>query len=199
LPGAAALAAVAALAVFVTARPEAAKRSVEDMVAKSTTRSRPFEVEGVATGPWVQQHYDPSVALPTFGTARIDRWGARLFDVYDREAVQLYYRITTPEDFSRDVQVTIFDAHDIGFVAAASDQRPRPAGLGSRRPQRGELPRRPRLRHCSPRVRWVPRSSPSWSGPGRRSRFATTSGVSLNRTLAGPDPAQTRLNARPAP
>jgi anti-sigma factor RsiW len=113
LPGAAALAAVAALAVFVAARTPAPTSSVEGVVAKSTTRSRPLEVEGAATNQWVQRNFDPSVALPTFASARVDQWGARLADVFDRDAVQLYYRVTTPEGFTRDVQVTIFDAHGI--------------------------------------------------------------------------------------
>lgn len=114
LPGAAAVAAVAALALFMTSRPEpAGGQSVEGIVATNATRSRPLEVEGAATGRWVEQHFDPSVSLPTFPSARIDQWGARLANVFDREAVQLFYRVTTPEGFTRDVQVTIFDAHNL--------------------------------------------------------------------------------------
>jgi hypothetical protein len=82
----------------------------------TTRRGRPLEVEGAATGQWVQRHFDPSVALPTFASARVDQWGARLGDVSDREAVQLYYRVTTPEGFAADVQVTIFDAQGIPLV-----------------------------------------------------------------------------------
>jgi hypothetical protein len=33
--------------------------------------------------------------------------------VLDREAVQLFYRVTTPEGITRDLQVTIFDARGI--------------------------------------------------------------------------------------
>ncbi len=115
LPGAAALAAVAALVVFVGARTPPPNSSIEGAVAKSTTRSRPLEVEGAATNQWVQRNFDPGVALPTFASARIEQWGARLTDVLDRDAVQLYYRVTTPEGFARDVQVTIFDARGLGF------------------------------------------------------------------------------------
>lgn len=126
LPGTAAAAAVAALAVFVVVlRAPPPTSSVEDVVAKITTRSRPLEVEGTATSQWVQRNYDPSVALPTFGAARVDRWGARLTDVLDRDALQLYYRVTTPEGMTRDVQVMIFDAHGI-------ELRGRRAGIDGR-------------------------------------------------------------------
>lgn len=116
LPAAAAVAAVAALALFITAtRSPATTPRVTDVVAKSTTLGRPVEVKGAATHEWVQRNFDPSVALPTFASARIDQWGARLGDVFDRSSVQLYYRVTTPEGFERDVQVTIFDAQGIPF------------------------------------------------------------------------------------
>jgi anti-sigma factor RsiW len=116
LPGAAAVAAVAALAMFIVAtRNTAPTTRVEDVVAKSTTLSRPLEVEGAATNQWVQRNFDPSVALPTFASARVDQWGARLADVMDREAVQLYYRVTTLEGIARDVQVTIFNGQGIAF------------------------------------------------------------------------------------
>jgi anti-sigma factor RsiW len=113
LPGAAVVAAVAALALFVSARNPSPARSVTDTVAMTTTRSRPLEVEGAATNQWVQRNFDPSVALPTFASARVDQWGARLSDVFDREAVVLYLRVTTPEGYSPDVQVTIFDARGL--------------------------------------------------------------------------------------
>lgn len=116
LPGAAMVAAAAALAVFVTARPQTRERSVDDVVATIATRARPLEVQGAAaTSRWVEQHYDANVALPTFASARVDLWGARLTNVLDRDAVQLYYRVTTPEDFTRDLQVIVFDAHNLPF------------------------------------------------------------------------------------
>lgn len=115
LPAGAALVAVAALALFLTARPSTPGRSVESVVAEKATAHRPLEVEGAATGPWVEQHYDPGVALPTFASARVDRWGARLADVHDRRAVELYYRVTTPEGVARDLRVTIFDARNLGL------------------------------------------------------------------------------------
>lgn len=121
LPGAAAVAAVAALALFISARHPSPSRSVTDTVAMSTTRSRPLEVEGAATNQWVQRNFDPSVALPTFASARVDQWGARLADVADREAVQLYLRVTTPEGYSPDVQVTIFDARGIPLEGRRMD------------------------------------------------------------------------------
>lgn len=113
LPGGAAVAAVAALALFIGASKPTPTTPVEGTIAMGTTRSRPLEVEGAATNQWVQRNFDPSVALPTFANARIDQWGARLADVLDREAVQLYYRVTTVEGITRDAQVTIFDAHGI--------------------------------------------------------------------------------------
>ncbi|HUQ02405.1 MAG TPA: zf-HC2 domain-containing protein [Kofleriaceae bacterium] len=114
LPAGASLAAVAALAFFVvTSRDVAPKASVEKNIVASAARNRPPEVQGVATDQFIRSHFDPSVALPTFASARIDQWGARLTDVLDREAVQLFYRVTTPEGITRDLQVTIFDAHGI--------------------------------------------------------------------------------------
>lgn len=114
LPGSAALAAVAALAVFVvTSRTPAPDKDVTGIITKTMTHANPLEVQGAATDQWVQRHYDPSVALPTFASARIDQWGARMGNVLDRQAVFLYYRVTTPEGFQRDVRVTIFDAYGI--------------------------------------------------------------------------------------
>jgi hypothetical protein len=114
LPSAASLAAVAALAFFViTSRNTAPKSTVEKTIVASAMRDRPLEVQGVATDEFVRRNFDPSVALPTFANARIDQWGARLADVLDREAVLLYYRVTTPEGIQRDLEVTIFDAHGI--------------------------------------------------------------------------------------
>jgi len=130
LPGGAAVAAVAALAVFMTSRPEIAKPSVEGMVTTNVTRSRPLEVEGAATGRWVEEHFDPSVSLPTFPSARVDQWGARLADVYGREAVQLFYRVTTPEGFTRDLRVTIFDAHDIDLKGRRVERNDRALLVG---------------------------------------------------------------------
>ena len=65
LPGAAAVAAVAALALFISTRNPAPANSIESTIAIHTTRTRPLEVEGAATNQWVQRNYDPSVALPT--------------------------------------------------------------------------------------------------------------------------------------
>lgn len=123
LPGGAALAAIAALALFLTtgSKPSDPHRDPTSVIAGSTSRGRPLEVEGAATNQWVQRNFDPSVALPTFAAARIDQWGARLTDVLDREAVQLYYRVTTPEGVTRDAQVTIFDAQGIQIGGRRTD------------------------------------------------------------------------------
>ncbi len=121
LPGVAALAAVAALAVFVKGSTPAPNKDVTSIITTTTTHSNPLEVQGAATDQWVQRHYDPSVALPTFASARIDQWGARMGNVLDRQAVYLYYRVTTPEGFQRDVQVTIFDAYGIPIGGRRED------------------------------------------------------------------------------
>jgi hypothetical protein len=134
LPGAAMVAAAAALAVFVTARPAAKERTVDDVVATIATRSRPLEVQGAAaTSRWVERHYDANVALPTFASARVHLWGARLTNVYDREAVQLYYRITTPEEFTRDLQVIVFDARNMQFSGRRVDVNDRALLIGMNR------------------------------------------------------------------
>jgi hypothetical protein len=115
LPGGAAVAAVAALALFLTSQPAKRGRAIEDTVADIAARARPPEVQDVATTQWVEEHFEPGVALPTFAEAKVDRWGARLADVGDREALQLYYRVTTPEGVSRDLQVIIFDARNMNL------------------------------------------------------------------------------------
>lgn len=115
LPAGAALVAVAALALFLTARPSVPGRSVESVVAEKATARRPLEVEGPETVRWVKQHYDSGLALPTFASANVQRWGARLADVHDRRALELYYRVTTPEGVTRDLSVTVFDARNLGL------------------------------------------------------------------------------------
>lgn len=125
------VAAAAALAVFVTARPEIKERTVERVVASIATRAQPVEVEGAAaTNRWVAQHYDATVAPPTFSSARIDVWGARLTYVYDREAVQLFYRVTTPEEFTRDLQVFVFDARNLPLSGRRIDMNDRSLFVG---------------------------------------------------------------------
>ncbi len=115
LPGAAATAAVAALAVFITAREPVPNRAkpVESAAVTQARRVRPLEVQGAATNQWVQTHFDPNVEVPTFNDVRVDQWGARLVEVLDREAVQLFYRVTTAGGRASDVAVVIFDARGL--------------------------------------------------------------------------------------
>jgi hypothetical protein len=115
LPAAAAIAAVAALAVFVSANQPATGpgRPVESAAVKQARRARPLEVQGAATNQWVQTHFDPNVEVPTFSDVRVDQWGARLVEVLDRDAVQLFYRVTTAGGRVGDVAVVILDARGL--------------------------------------------------------------------------------------
>lgn len=96
LPGAA-LAAAAAALVFVAVGPsheieaggEVARAAV-DVQAKT----RPLEVQGASTGPWLQQHFEADVALPEFNdTDAVRMVGARLVDVSGYEAAQVFYEV----------------------------------------------------------------------------------------------------------
>jgi len=121
LPATAAVAAVGALALFVGMGRPASERAkpVESDVLANVRRGRPLEVQGAATSPWIQTHFDPGVEVPVFADVRVDRWGARLVEVRDREAAQVFYRVTTASGRESDVAVVIFDAHGLRLAGHA--------------------------------------------------------------------------------
>lgn len=96
LPGAATLAAAAAIAVFVMVRP-AEMRNVGTAVTREavaqTTRPLPLEVQGASTGPWLREHFAP-VAPPHFTEPGIQPIGARLTSVHGHEAAIVKYLVT---------------------------------------------------------------------------------------------------------
>jgi hypothetical protein len=94
LPGGAALAAVAALAVFVgLPRETPVGPLVDKEVVGAVTRNRPAEVRGAAVEPWVRANFDGGVILPTFGDGRVRSVGARISRVLDRDAAAVRYQM----------------------------------------------------------------------------------------------------------
>jgi anti-sigma factor RsiW len=95
LPGAATLAAVAAIAVFVFVRPPATPQTgaVASEVVRQQKRSLPLEVQGASTGPWLRQHFAP-VEPPQFAEPGIRLEGARLTAVAGHEAALLKYVVS---------------------------------------------------------------------------------------------------------
>lgn len=96
LPGAASIAAVAAILVFVFVPPAGPPPSgaVATEVVRQQKRSLPLEVQGASTGPWLRQHFAP-VEPPQFSEPGIRLQGARLTAVAGHEAAQLKYIVST--------------------------------------------------------------------------------------------------------
>jgi hypothetical protein len=94
LPGGAALAAVAALAVFLgLPRDVPGGPLVDKEVVGAVTRNRPVEVRGAAVEPWVRANFDGGVMLPTFADGRVRSVGARISRVLDRDAAAVQYQM----------------------------------------------------------------------------------------------------------
>jgi anti-sigma factor RsiW len=94
LPGAAVTAAAAALVLFVVApqRTAPAGGEVARAAVKVQSRSRPLEVQGASTGPWLAQHFEADVMVPEFDTS-VRVVGARLVQVTGYEAAQIFYEV----------------------------------------------------------------------------------------------------------
>jgi anti-sigma factor RsiW len=95
LPGAATLAATAAILMFVLVRPPAPGElgSIAQEAVRQQTRSMPLEVQGASTGPWLREHFAP-VAPPQFTEPGIQLVGARLTSVGGHEAALLKYLVS---------------------------------------------------------------------------------------------------------
>lgn len=96
LPGSAALAAAAAILMFVFVKPAAVTTSagsVAQEAVRQQTRSMPMEVQGASTGPWLREHFRP-VEPPQFTEPGITLVGARLTSVAGHEAALLKYIVS---------------------------------------------------------------------------------------------------------
>ncbi|HVV86721.1 MAG TPA: zf-HC2 domain-containing protein [Kofleriaceae bacterium] len=115
LPGGAALAAVAALAVFVgLPRSAPAGAAVDKEAVAAVTRNRPLEVRGPAVEPWVRANFDGGVMLPTFYGGDVKSVGARISRVLDRDAAALNYQVDLGGDLV-EVDMFVLDAHGLPF------------------------------------------------------------------------------------
>jgi anti-sigma factor RsiW len=98
LPGSAALAAAAALAVFVFAQPGRDAPAVSGTVAREAvrvqSRKMPLEVQGPSTGQWLRQNFAANVEPPRFTEPGIELVGARLTAVAGHDAALLKYLVT---------------------------------------------------------------------------------------------------------
>lgn len=91
LPGAAMTAAAAALVFFVLNRPVEQDTALAKDAVRQQLRPAPLEVSGPGTTPWLREHFEPTVAPPSFAQATL--MGARLTSVAGRDAAQLFYEV----------------------------------------------------------------------------------------------------------
>ncbi|MBP9087694.1 MAG: zf-HC2 domain-containing protein [Kofleriaceae bacterium] len=91
LPGAAMAVAAAALLFFFANRPVEQDTALAQDAVRQQLRPAPLEVSGPATTPWLREHFESSVAPPSF--ARATLIGARLTSVAGRDAAQLFYEV----------------------------------------------------------------------------------------------------------
>lgn len=94
LPGSAMIAAAAALAVFVAVRPNNSVSETTHEAARQQIRNKPLEVQGASTGPWLRQHFAPTVELPQFNAEPVQLLGARLTEVNGHDAALLQYKVS---------------------------------------------------------------------------------------------------------
>ncbi len=89
------IAAAAALAVFVTVKPPGPAQvgAVAQEAVRQHTRSMPLEVQGASTGPWLREHFTPSVEVPKFTQPGIRLVGARLTAVNGHDGALLAYDV----------------------------------------------------------------------------------------------------------
>jgi anti-sigma factor RsiW len=135
LPGAATVAAAAALLLFVvtqmnptasqTANPT--ERPTQPQVTEAAVlehiRRPPLEVQGAAVSPWMRQHYSPTVQMPRFEGVRTVLRGGRLGQLRGRQAMQLYYDVLHGQR-RHEVVVHVFDGRDIDFASGFPEGRP---------------------------------------------------------------------------
>jgi anti-sigma factor RsiW len=101
LPGAAVLAAAAAIFTFVAIKPAGPAKTgvVAKEVVRQQARTMPLEVRGASTGTWLRENFAP-IEPPQFRAPRLDivLQGARLTAVSGHNAAQLRYRVTSGDN-----------------------------------------------------------------------------------------------------
>lgn len=129
LPGAATMAAAAALLLFaVRALPPtetqpltaASPQLAEDAVSEVISRP-PLEVQGAAVRPWVNERR-PAAQMPEFEGLRSVLRGGRVSQIRGRQAVQIYYDVLHGQR-RHEVSVHLFDARDIDFASGFPNSR----------------------------------------------------------------------------
>jgi anti-sigma factor RsiW len=117
LPGSAIAAAAAALILVVAVRPPKPEQvgAAAQEAVRQHTRSMPLEVQGASTGPWLREHFTPSVEPPQFTAPGIRLVGARLTAVNGHDGAQLAY--------------DLFDGHTHVGLAAIVIRDAQPAEL----------------------------------------------------------------------
>jgi anti-sigma factor RsiW len=97
LPGSSMIAAAAAIAVFVGVRPvDRGIGSVAKDAVAQQTRALPLEVQGPVPGPWLRQHFEPSlVDVPQFTEGESFVLGARLLPhgINGHDAAMVSYQV----------------------------------------------------------------------------------------------------------
>jgi anti-sigma factor RsiW len=98
LPGAAMVAAAAAIVAFVAIKPTAPTKTgvVAKEVVRQQARTMPLEVRGASTGNWLRENFAP-IEPPQFRAPRleIELQGARLTAISGHNAAQLRYHVTS--------------------------------------------------------------------------------------------------------
>jgi anti-sigma factor RsiW len=113
LPGSAMLAAAAAIAVFVGVHPAADTAGpVVQEAQRQTQLSMPLEVQGASTGPWLRQHFAPSLTPPQFSEPGIQLTGARLTAISGHDAARLDYRVDEGQGPFRLTALVVRDVKD---------------------------------------------------------------------------------------
>lgn len=100
-PGAAIIAAAAALAFFVMGQPHRDDGRLAHEAHHQQQRAAPLEVVGASTAPWLREHFTPSVALPQFPATTATLTGARLTVIAGHDAAQLFYDVQLATRASR--------------------------------------------------------------------------------------------------
>ncbi len=115
LPGAASVAAAAALVLFITSTGQNLPvESVATDAVKAHMRRPPIEIQGqdAMVSPWIAQHFRPGVEVPRFSASNVSLRGARLSSLRGREAAQLFYEVDRNHQ-RHDLQVHIVEAKDL--------------------------------------------------------------------------------------
>lgn len=114
LPGAATVAAAAALVLFAAEwRQQPDVQPVTYDAVRQHIRRPPLEVQAAGVSPFIEQHFRPRVSLPRFSEPSVRLQGARLSHLRGRDAAQLFYEVRGAGGARHDMQVHIVDAADL--------------------------------------------------------------------------------------